>query len=325
MRTEPSDLDRAGLARLLEREWSFRAASLEYLPVGFGSHHWEASDAGRARCFVTADRLTNSRVSPDPDAAFAGLERAFRTAAVLHEAAALEFVVGPLADHRGRFTNRLGDYAVTLFPFLTDASTSTADDDSQILGMLGRLHAATEKVPPDLPPREDFELPHRDTLVDALGDLDKPWRTGPFGETARELLRNSAADLAARLESYDELTKLVARTSGSWVLTHGEPQSSNILRDGRAGLALVDWDTVKLGPRERDLWMVLGPNARGWADYVSTAGPCVADEHALRLYRSRWALADVAEFINVFRHAHQETADTVASWGYLQVTISELP
>lgn len=325
MRTEPSDLDRAGLARLLHREWSFRAASLEYLPVGFGSHHWEASAADGSRCFVTADRLTNSRVSPDPDAAFAGLEQAFRTAAVLCHAAGLEFVVGPLADHRGGCTNRLGDYAVTLFPFLSDTSTVTGDDDSRVLRMLGRLHAATGKVPSDLPPREDFELPHRDTLVDALGDLDRPWTTGPFGEPARELLRNSAADLAARLESYDELATVVRRSSESWVLTHGEPQSSNILRDGRGSLALVDWDTVKIAPRERDLWMVLGPNERGRSDYVSTAGPCVLDEHALRLYRSRWALADVAEFVNVFRRAHEETEDTVASWGYLQQTMSERP
>lgn len=321
MRTEPPDLDRAGLARLLEHEWSFRAASLEYLHIGFGSHHWRASDQQGARRFVTADRLTNSRAGAEPDAALAVLDRAFRTAAVLRDTAGLEFVVGPLADRAGGLTHRLGDYAVTLFPFLTEESADadpSADEQTRLLRMLGRLHAATETLPADLAPREDFDIPHRHTLVEALGDLDRPWTSGPFGEPARELLRSSAESVARRLDSYDELASLVRITSDSWVVTHGEPKSSNVLRDGRGRLSLVDWDTVNVGPRERDLWMVLDPNASGWSDYLSTAGSCALDDRALRLYRSRWDLADIAEFVNVFRHAHEETADTTAALGYLE-------
>lgn len=321
MRTEPLDLDRGCLARLLEREWAISSASLEYHPVGFGSHHWEASDARGARWFVTADLLTRSHVAPDLDAALAGLERAFRTAAVLRHAAGLEFVVASLTDRRGGYTNRLGDYAVTVFPFLADVAAATAEDDLRVLRILGRLHGATSVVPPELLRREDFELPHRHALVKALDDLDRPWTTGPFGEPARELLSQTAEALAERLESYHKLAEAVARSSESWVLTHGEPKSSNILRDRDGSLALVDWDTVKLAPRERDLWLVLGPNAPGWSHYVSTAGACDLDEQALRLYRVRWALADVAEFVNIFRRAHEETEDTAAAWGYLQETI----
>jgi spectinomycin phosphotransferase len=311
VRTEPPDLDRAGLADLLEREWTFRTVGLEYLPVGFGSHHWEASDAQGGRRFVTADGLARSRVAPDPEAALAGLERAFRTAAVLRDAAGLEFVVGPLADRRGGYTNRLGHYAVTLFPFLAvDAvdGEASAEEQTHVLRMLGRLHAATDSLPEDLAPREDFAIPHRQTLVEALGDLERPWTAGPLGEPARELLRSRAEQVARRLESYDELASLVRRTASSWVVTHGEPHGGNVLRDGRGGLALVDWDTVKLAPPERDLWMVIEANEPGGS----------LDDRALSLYRSRWELADLAEFVNVFRHAHQETVDTVASLGYLE-------
>jgi len=324
MRTEPPDLDRAALARLVEREWSFRAASLEYLPVGFGSHHWKASDPVGARRFVTADRLTNSRAGTEPAAAFAGFERAFRTAAVLRDSAGLEFVVGPLADRTGGFTHRLGDHAVTLFPFLSAESSDgdpSAGDQTRILGLLGRLHAATETLPPDLAPLEDFDIPHRQTLAEALGDLDRPWTAGPLGEPARAQLRCSAETVARRLDAYDELASLVRRTSESWVVTHGEPHSGNVLRDDGGGLSLVDWDTVKVGPRERDLWIVLDPDASGWSDYLSTAGPCALDDRALHLYRSRWNLADIAEFVNVFRHAHEETADTVAALGYLESSV----
>jgi spectinomycin phosphotransferase len=308
VRTEPPDFDRAGLARLPEQQWSFRAASLEYLPVGFGSHHWEASDALGDRRFVTVDRLTQARLGPDANAAFAALERAFRTATLLRDAAGLEFVVGPLAGRGEAVTHRVGDYAVTVFPFLD--SRSTGGERDQVVEMLDRLHAATGKVPQDLPRREDFSIPNRGSLLEALRDLDRPWRTGPFGEQARELLRRSAENLAARLEAYDDLVRIVGETSESWVITHGEPQSANVIRDESGGLFLVDWDTVELAPRERDLWMVVDP------DLDSDL-----DERALRLYRNRWALADVAEFVHLFREPHEQTADTVIAWdalaGYL--------
>jgi spectinomycin phosphotransferase len=164
---------------------------------------------------------------------------------------------------------------------------------------------------------EDFEIPHRDSLLEALGDLDRPWTAGPFAEPTRELLRRSAGSVARRLESYDELANDVRRTPGAWVVSHGEPHSANVMRDGRGGLVLVDWDTVSLAPRERDLWMVLDSDASGWSDYLSTAGTCSVDDRALRLYRSRWDLADIAAFVHLFRHAHGEAEDTVEAWGYL--------
>ena len=51
MLTPPTDLDPAALAAALAH-WGLGDARLEYLPVGFGSHHWRAGDA-----FVTVDDL----------------------------------------------------------------------------------------------------------------------------------------------------------------------------------------------------------------------------------------------------------------------------
>jgi spectinomycin phosphotransferase len=290
VRSEPPDFDHAGLARLLEREWSFPAVSLDYLPVGFGSHHWAAADAEGRRRFVTVDHLGQARLGAD---AFDTLRRAFQTAALLRDEAGLEFVVGPLADRAGAPTNRLGDYAVTVFPFLEERSRGGEPDE--VMRMLDRLHAAT--VPQDLPRREDFAIPNRD----ALRALDRPWTTGPFGEPARALLRSAVDRLAEWLDEYDELARVVGETSDSWVVTHGEPHSSNVIRDDADGLFLVDWDTVMLAPRERDLWMVVD-----------------SDDCATRLYRSRWVLADVAEFIHVFRRPHERTADTITAWNALK-------
>jgi spectinomycin phosphotransferase len=97
--SEPEDLDRAEFEALLKRHWGVRGATLEYLPVGFGSHHWRSEDARGARRFVSVDDLeAGFQRGPDTDAAFAALDRAFRTAAALRDEAKLDFVVVPLAD-----------------------------------------------------------------------------------------------------------------------------------------------------------------------------------------------------------------------------------
>lgn len=64
------------LTGALQDLWVFTAASLEYQPVGFGSHHWLATDATGRRLFATADDLAakgvgNTRRLRMPSVAFA--------------------------------------------------------------------------------------------------------------------------------------------------------------------------------------------------------------------------------------------------------------
>lgn len=324
MLTEPRDLERSEIRNALEDRWGLRDPRLEYLAVGFGSHHWSAIDAGGARRFVTVDDLeADSRSTPDSDSAFAALDRAFRTAAALRDDAALEFVLAPLFDRDGAVIRRLSDrYSVTVSPLVDGESSEygpyESADDRRVMGaVLGRLHAATEHVATDLPRREDFALPSRAALVDALHDLDRAWDFGPFAEPARKLLQVSAHELERRLQEYDDLVVRVRESSDSWVVTHGEPHRANVIRDFQGGVHLVDWDTTLIAPRERDLQMVLDDDLTGWDEYRELAGAHSLNDEALQLYRLWWELADVAVFVAGFRRPHERTDDTVASWEIL--------
>jgi spectinomycin phosphotransferase len=328
--TQPTDLDRGQLEAVLERHWGLRAVELEYLPVGFGGHHWLAVDSRETRRFVTADDLdAGFQHGPDTNSAFVALGRAYRTAAVLRDEAKLDFVVAPLPDAEGAVIRRLDDrYAVTVWPFVegesgSDGSYESANDRRQMGRILGRLHAATDRVPVALPRKDDFAVPSREALAAAIRDLDRPWASGPFAEPARQLLRGSASDVERRFREYDELASQLRGTSESWVITHGEPHSANVIRDVRGGLQLVDWDTTLFAPRERDLRMVLDEDMTGWDEYVGVAGSVSLDRRALRLYATWWDLAEICLFIDVFRRPHQRTEDTEVAWraltGYLPV------
>src|SRR5947199_3116874 len=118
MLTPPSDLDVDALVRALA-SWRLRTARFEYLPVGFGGHHWSADGLDGTRAFVTVDDLSAGfRRGADVDASFAALERAYRTAAALRDVGRPEFVVAPLESGDGVLLHRLDSrYAVSVAPF----------------------------------------------------------------------------------------------------------------------------------------------------------------------------------------------------------------
>jgi spectinomycin phosphotransferase len=300
------------------------------MPVGFGSHHWRAVGSGGAQWFVTADDLeAGFQAGQDTNAAFAALDRAYRTASWLRDEAELEFVVAPLRDADGIVIRHLGDrYAVTVSPFVVGESSAwgpyeSADDRRDLGRILGRLHAATDQVPADLPRRDDLAVPARAAFVAALHDLERPWASGAYAEPVRRLLQANAGDLERRLQEYDDLALQVRESPEQWwVVTHGEPHRANVIRDPEGGVRLVDWDTTLIAPRERDLRMVLDEDLTGWDDYVVAAGQATLNRQAIELYRRWWELADVTTFVDVFRREHAQTEDTAKSWRVLNENLS---
>jgi spectinomycin phosphotransferase len=329
--TEPEDLDRGELQAMLERHWGLRDPQLEHLPVGFGSHHWRAVDSGGGPRFVTIDDLKASfQGDPDTDAVFDALDRAYRTASWLHGEAALEFVVAPLHDGDGILIRRLSErYAVTVSPFVVGKPSAwgpyeSADDRRDMGRVLGRLHAATEYVPADLPRRDHLAVPARAALLEALEDHERPWDTGPYPEPVRRLLQAATGDLERLLQEYDDLAAQVRESSEPWVVTHGEPHRANVIRDPQGGVRLVDWDTTLVAPRERDLRHVLDEDLTGWDDYVAAAGRTSLSRQAVELYSRWWDLADVTTFVDLFRREHGRTEDTAKSWEVLSENLSAL-
>lgn len=311
MLTPPSDLDEATIAHALAH-WGLRAPELEYLPVGFGSHHWRTGDT-----FVTVDDLAAGfQAGDDEDDAFAALERAYGTASALRDVG-LEFVLAPVADHEGRSIRRLTErYAVSVTPFVDGTSTSwgayeSKDERRRVAELVGRLHVAGERVR-DRPRGDELTIPSRSVLLDALATLGVPWESGPYADPARAALAAAADDLHRRLAAYDEDAARVLERTDSWVVTHGEPHRANFIVTSD-GLRLVDWDTTRLAPRERDLWLVLDDELTGWDEYTAVVGDVSLDRETLELYRRWWSLADIAVFTADLRRPHVDTEQSAAN------------
>jgi len=319
--TQPADFREDLLSDALAEGWGFRPASLSYQAVGFGSHHWLAVDSAGLQLFVTVDDLSDKlRDDADTtDAVFGRLEQAFESALSLRRDAGLEFVVAPLADADGRVLRRLTDsYSLVVHPYLVDCQSSedgefeSSADRHAVLAMLVRLHRAKATRPPP----ENFEVPGRSALLAAVRSSGEPWRAGPYGTRCRDLLACHAEDLSALLVAFDELVGRVGTRGGRMVITHGEPNASNVLKTP-AGFVFVDWESALLAAPERDLW-ALAESDPGVLDAYSAATGTAIDTDTLALHRMWYDLFEISGYVSWFRGDHEDTADAAEAWKNLQ-------
>ena len=318
MRERPADIRDSDVAAALARQWALTVQDMSYLPVGFGGYHWLAVDQTGSRWFVTVSDLAASWV---PD-----LPAAMQTAAWLATEAGLEFVVAPVPTRAGQVVGTLDSpHALTLFPYLDAAPSRFEDpvddgDRAAIIDMLARLHTA---IPQGIRvPGQPLQLlAARQAIDQALASLGVPWNGGPYAEPGRDLLARYERPLRQAFARFDGLLDRVREAGGPHVITHGEPHPGNLLRT-RAGLCLVDWDTTALARPERDLWWVISGDQDA-ARYSWRTGRTV-NQDALALYRLRWGLNDISEFLSEIRGPHQRTADTLVSWTGLQETLDAI-
>lgn len=310
------------VARLLAEHWALSNVRLEYAPVGFGSCHWWAL-TGQTKLFVTLDDYSRLTDAAEKERDIDSATRRYRCALQLAETGA-RFVRGPIPTTAGEVVVREGDRLFSLWPHIQGRSTDngryeSAADARAVLSVVAELHRmGASHFDVDA---ESFRPAHRDVLERLLTDTTDGW-DGPYGRRARALLEENAGGLRRLVTHFDELVSQ-APPRHQWVLTHGEPHLANVVL-GADGPVLIDWDTVTIAPRDRDLWMIaadrLGPGV--FSEYTERTGH-EPEPKMLKLYAAKWELSEFGTTLNRFRNAHDDGPDDAVSWeilsGYLPV------
>ena len=301
MHTAPADLSVSELRTALVTGWRIEPSSIAYASVGFGSHHWTVVEPSSRRWFVTADAIADSSTR------LADLNAALRTALALRRDAGLDFVGAPVQRLDGRLLQTSGRYAIAVYRYL-DVVAEAPDDRgaAPVVDLIAALHAATPVVE-QIAGVDDFLLPGRWSVQHDRDSIHDGPPRGPYAEAFRDLVANHRSVLTEALGRYDRMVSLIAADREDWVITHGEPKANNILITSN-GPVMIDWDTVRLGPPTRDLWMIGGHQR-----YTALTGRVLPSEQ-LDFYRLRRDLADLCSSGSWFCKPHEATADTELSW-----------
>ncbi|MFG1820455.1 phosphotransferase [Kribbella sp. NPDC049174] len=288
MREAPEFISADAVLDAVRTHWAIDVDVIEHLPVGFGAHHWRVSFAGAPRLFVTLDNLGPRHTAESLEAAY--------TAAGELAAAGLEFVLASVPNRQGRYTAPLAGHRLSCVPWTGGKPGSgpidTDDLAQQNAKALAQLHATPPPIGiPSWQPRvgEDFG--------GSLANLVRtPWQTGPYGERARSALTQRIDAIRRWTDTYHDLSRRTV--DHQWVPTHGEPHTANQLITDH-GIVFVDWESLALAPRERDLGTLIN------SGYADLAAP---NWEMTELFDLEWRLSELAEYATWFTHPHTGTA-----------------
>lgn len=291
MLTPPETVTDNAVLESVRANWLGDAETATHLPVGFGAHHWKVDGAGGTRLFVTLDGLAPRHTEESLEGAYAG-------AAALAEAG-MAAVWPSLPARTGTYTVRLGEYALSTTAWL-DGITPTEEQAAEpghlrdVIAALDVLHGSTP--PAGIPvwkPRVGADFPQ--LTADAVR---VPWTAGPLGEQARTAIAARLGDIDRWTARYLALAEQAHQRRDTWVATHGEPHNGNQVRTAER-LYFVDWESLALAPRERDL--------------VDLADERTADQAMADLFLLDWRLSEIAEYTTWFTRAHTGDADDVTA------------
>jgi len=308
---EPADLTADRVKHLLSRSWRVEVDRVTYAAVGHGSYHWIAYRGNTPTWFVTGDRIAGKRLTE--------LDASARLAAALTDAG-FAFVVAPVPDKAGQLVHIVEpDWAVQVLPYVSGSSSNQGEwsgsnwadpiEQTRVAGMVGRLHAqpAPEFVPP-----WDPTPPHWAKLNAALHVVGvKPSSRPGFSQRTHATLCEHRGRILALIDRYHLLVREANSDRNSWVLTHGEPDSDNVIRTGDGRLFLIDWTTAAVAPRERDLFDVMqGPEDITLA-YQEAAGPHPPRPRALEMIGLHWRLSHLGHDLDLLLHPDGEPPERI--------------
>ena len=216
-------------------------------------------------------------------------------------------VIAPLPARDGRLWAQIETFTAVLSPFIGGQDgwgrPLTPAQWTALGQTLRGLHALNPNVlPAGSLPREDYSSRWREQVIQFLEqretyrDLDLP------AQKLMHLLGRQAGLIEHLVMRAGELAGDMALRSPAVCICHGDIHAGNVLIDTDGKLYVVDWDTLILAPKERDLMFIGGGIGELWNRaeeetwFYAAYGAVVIDPVALAYYRCERIVEDIAAY-----------------------------
>lgn len=270
------------VTRVVRERWGLEVGTAEYLPWGFGAWHWAARDLnGRRRWFVTADELDHPTRGDELEATY--------SAAVTLSESGLGLVVPCVRSLRGQVTHEVFGFAISVTQWVEGAPA-----EGELVGQAAEETAAMVRALHEGPaPEHALVWDHRLRWahdLERLGEIVEPeWSIGALAAEAQVALRAHQHQVPQWLQRHTVLAAQAVAARSDWVVTHGEPGVHNQLVTSK-GRRLVDWESMRVAPRERDL-TDLARSPAPWPRELAEPDPAM-----LELFDLHWRLNEIGAY-----------------------------
>jgi spectinomycin phosphotransferase len=235
-------------------------------------------------------------------------------------------IIAPIETSIGQLSTRLDAFAVILYPFVAGGDGYQGLSDAQCVELgrcLNKIHTTTlphalaERIP-----RETYTTYWRDRLRQFQIYADETVSADPISAGLATFLKAQHAVISDLVERAEHLAATLQTRPLSYVLCHADIHAGNVLIDGDDKVYIVDWDTLILAPKERDLMFVgaglsFCDTPEQSALFYQGYGPTEIDPLALAYYRYERIVQDIAAFCEEIFLAIGGGADRQQALNYL--------
>ena len=239
-------------------------------------------------------------------------------------------IIPPLATGAGQLWGSLAEFKVILYPFVEGHNAYEVHLSDQHWRDFGRTLRAIHTLtpPPALLnglPRETFSPQWREMVKMFLAQVETEIFADPVAAEVAALLRIKGDEIRALVERTEQLASLLQTQPRPFILCHADIHAGNTLIDTKGALYIVDWDTLLLAPKERDLMYAGGGQFAGRRSpqeeerlFYQGYGPTEADPAGLAYYRYERIVQDIALYCEALLLSDEGGEDREQSLYYLK-------
>ena len=220
----------------------------------------------------------------------------------------LKQVIPPFPVQDGKLWAELPPYKVILYPFMEGhdgyEEKMSAQQWVEFGAAMKKFH--TMEFPEEISrgvPHETFSPRWRDTVKSFLGRIKNETFNEPVAAQMAAFLKSNSRETLELVVRSERLAQTLQNQPLEFILCHADIHGWNLLINNTGELYIVDWDTLILAPKERDLMFIGG--ALGDSGYTPQQeeklfyqgyGRSDIDQGAIAYYRYERILEDIGVY-----------------------------
>lgn len=217
-------------------------------------------------------------------------------------------IIAPLPTKTAQLWAKFTDFTMILYPFIVGENGYEVKPNerhwSELGTVLKQMHTA--KVPVSITRhirQETYDSHWRDIVTETLPRLERTTFSDPGATQLAASLQAKQDAILDLIRQAERLANLLQIQSSDAIVCHADIHAGNIFIDADGAFYLVDWDTLVLAPKERDLMYIGGALMGGWYTpeeeerlFYPTYGPTEIDPVPMAYYRYERIIEDIAVY-----------------------------
>ncbi|MHB8132642.1 MAG: phosphotransferase [Anaerolineaceae bacterium] len=314
---EEPDIDHRKIQICLEREYGIHASQIEFLPLG--------ADLNTAAYLVESNGTSY----------FVKLRSGFFNELTVTipeylSKQGMQQIISPINTISGGLLANVANYKLILYPFIVGQNAyeqKLTDNQWMEFGTaIRRIHRT--KLPLKLEsriPKETFSPQWREMVNRFILQSQIEIFQESVAQQCAEFVTSKKSEILDLIKRAEILANHLSNQTQDFVICHADLHAGNVLIGNDGKFYIVDWDTLTMAPKERDLMYIGGGlmnNDRGPQEeealFYQTYHPQAINPFAIAYYRYERIIQDIAAFCEQLLLTHGGGEDREQSLFYLK-------